>query len=57
MTKAVRQHGEWRDIVYWKTRKDAELPEGDIPDLRTLMTCIGMMDHRPISVTLWRPRA
>lgn len=23
MTKVVRQHGEGRDIVYWKTRTDA----------------------------------
>lgn len=44
------QNGRWRDIVYWKTRKDADRSEHDIPNLPACMTCIGMMDHRTLSV-------
>ena len=42
--------GKWCDIVYWKTRKDADRSERNIPNLPACMECIALMDHRTIAV-------
>ena len=44
------EHGRWHDVVYWKTRKDADRSEKDIPNLPACMKCIALMDHRTIAV-------
>ncbi len=44
------ENGRWRDVVYWKTREDADRSELDIPNIPACVTCIAMMDHSDMTV-------
>ncbi len=45
------EKGRWRDIVYWRSQKDADQSELDIPKIPACMKCIGMMRHKDMMVT------
>ena len=44
------ENSKWRDVVYWKSRKDADQSEVDIPNLPACVACIAMMDHSEMTV-------
>lgn len=44
------ESGRWRDVVYWKTRADADHSELDIPRIPVCMKCIAAMDQSGITV-------
>ena len=45
------ENGRWRDIIYWRSRKDADQSELDIPNIPACVKCIGMMNHTDMTVT------
>ena len=45
------EDGGWADIVYWRTREDADRSESRIQGLPTCTRCIAMMDAATMTVT------